>query len=171
MTLSINNCACEVTNVNARREQHGEEFAPAFDINCKIKVAAECIKGLVADTDVLYKMLWDENKEQRCLQVKTIAIDAKFENGAVLIKEKFGHETMYSGCKIGKFKLTPHMLKIAELSFQIQYTAKKESDIVDAFRSLCDSDGVQITITANPENKPVKDDKDKQIDAFEGEAA
>ncbi len=165
--LEINNCAATITNVNPRAENHGDEITSAFDINFKILVYAECIKGLYSDDFV--KTIWDqaEGKGNRFPHIAAIHLDNEFEDGKVTIKEKFGHKTVFENCKIKKFKMRPRQQQIVELWFQIQHTASEEEEILTPLRCLKIDEGVQVTVEAN-DLDPTKNKKedDSQMDAF-----
>jgi len=166
--LEIQNCAASITNVNARKELNGEDRVPAFDINISIRVAAELFKGLLPDYDGFIKTIWNEHKELRTTAIKQILFhDVAFENGSLIIKDGMGNETEFKGCKVCKFKYFPGNFQIAQLDFQVQYSAEKEEEIVPAYKAE-QQDGVLVTIVANPKEGKAKGDSDTQVDAFDG---
>lgn len=164
--LTIENCAAEITNVNARKELNGEERVPAFDINVSMRVAAEMFKGLLPDYDTFISMFWDKHKALRCSEVKMVTFDnIAFQDGLFLLKDKYGHVTEYTGVKVGKFKFYPQNLQIARLDFQIQYSAEREEEIIPAYKAE-QQEGVLVTIQASPKDKKDKGDADSQDDMF-----
>ncbi len=162
--FEIDNCAATVTNVNMRKENHGEEREPAFDINFNTRVHAECIKGLWNDS--FLKAMWEpEGKALNVLGIEKITMNTTFENGTVVIKEGTGHKTTYLDCKIKKFKIRPRELQMVELWFQIQYQPEHEDEIIPAYRCLKLDEGVQVTVTADTMEQDT-DEEGVQEDAF-----
>ena len=165
--LEINNCACTITSVNPRKENHGTEFEPAFDISFQTLVHAECIKGLYSDA--FKKAMWNpDGKALNVSGITKIILDSEFEKGTVTIKESTGHETVYNGCKVKSFKLRPREMQMIEVWFQVQHQTDDEEEVVPVFRCLKLDEGVQVTIEAkHPDPTKNKKKKDEaQVDAF-----
>lgn len=167
--LNIENCSAKIMHVNARKELNGEEFRPAFDLKISMRVLAECYRGLLPDYDDFLRLIWNENKELRNVNIKKIEFhDVAFVEGMFLIKDKFGNTTQYDNCKVNSFKFYPGNFQIATLDFRIQYSADDENEIVPVYKAE-QHEGILLTIKAKPKDKPENGDKDDQKDLFASE--
>ncbi len=139
--LIIDNCAATISNVNMRKENHGDESEPAFDITFHTIVHAECIKGVWNES--LINAFWaKEGKALLYTGIDKISLNIFFESANVTFKEPTGHKTTYADCKVKKFSLKPRELQMVELKFQVQYQPETEEEIIPAYRCLKLRDGV-----------------------------
>ena len=140
MSFKLKKVSAAITNLNQRKELHGDEVELGIDLNMKVEVKSEVLKPLVGNEDDITARLWDEKGSPRFVAIKDMEIECTLEDYTLVMPG-----VKYKPVKIKKFKFKPRAGFMADLTFQIQLSSV-EPDDVNALSKDYIKDSVKVTI-------------------------
>lgn len=134
LKLNIN---AELTNVNFRKEFHGESQITAVDMNFKAQINQQLADHFCLDDEFFSDGLWRDNSDGETVvrfpQMGAFAIGMVFENHEIKLLSPVRTEDtpllMLNERKIGKIKMHPKNGGVADISLQIQGTIMDPASI------------------------------------------
>lgn len=123
MQLKLEELDASITNVNLRREKHGDDRVVAVDLSIVLEVSPEVLDQLAMNGDEAFeKILYSENGNLKQSTLDQLAFSSEFEKHIVVINNSLDekHAKEFDDAKLCKFKATPKNGHIIDLSFQIQ---------------------------------------------------
>jgi len=129
MQLLLEEIEGKATNVNLRREKHGDDRVVAIDVNFVLEVSPAILDQLSANTEEKFeKILYSENGNLKQSTLDGMNFNTEFDNHVVIlnssIDENYAKE--FDDAKLCKFKASPRNGHIIDLSFQVQLHPSEE---------------------------------------------
>lgn len=118
-----------LSNMNLRREKHGDSKVMAIDLNASLEVGPEVLSQLVSNTDEDFKhLLYDEDGNRKASGMGQINFTTEFNKHRIKLNHSIDDEyaKVFEDVKLCKFKADPQAGHIVDLSFQIQIQPSKE---------------------------------------------
>ncbi len=153
MNLELSEVTGKVTNFKTRKENHGEDIAPAADVWVTIPQREEDLARFLAPGETLG--LWDENGNPQSIANVTLA--HKYDRHSVVF-DTGGTMVTIAPAKIGKVKVVPKASRLFDLQFKIAF--ETEDVELDDLKWI---DGHQATIRIKAlEDDLVEDSEEEQ---------
>jgi len=121
-----------VTNVNLRRELHGEDKKLAVDLNIRAEVAPAIIDSLIfGQHEKIEKLLYSGSDLRKAAGLSTIKFDTVFDKHMIVLNWSVDDEKAlkFKDVKISKFVAEPKEGGMVELAFQINIQPSPEQYI------------------------------------------
>lgn len=129
MKLELSDRDMTLSNMNLRREKHGDSKVMAVDLNASLEIGPEVLSQLVSNSDEDFeKLLYDEDGNRRASGMGRINFTTEFEKHRIKLNHSIDDDyaKVFEGVKLTKFKADPKAGHIVDLSFQIQIQPSKE---------------------------------------------
>lgn len=121
-----------VTNVNLRRELHGDDKKLAVDLNIRAEVAPAIIDSLIfGQHEKIEKLLYSGTDLRKAAGLSTIKFDTVFDKHMIMLNWAVDDDKAmkFKEVKIGKFVAEPKEGGMVELAFQINIQPSPEQYI------------------------------------------
>lgn len=131
MKLIIDPHDMNLSNMNLRREKHGDSKVMAVDLNVSLEVGPKVLNQLVSSSDSeenFEKMLYDKEGNLKASGMGLINFTTEFEKHGIKLNHSIddNYAKEFNSVKLCKFKAEPHAGHIVDLAFQIQIQPSKE---------------------------------------------
>lgn len=124
MNLKIEETTMEVTNINTKTENHGDEVILATDVDVSVNLPVEFLAKF-SDTDKDWAktwktLLWNKDGEITGHCLSNIEFHHEFKDHTVLIRDEDGETMELEKAKIRKFRAEPLPGYRVNLKFQMR---------------------------------------------------
>lgn len=124
MQIILDELDAAVTNINLRREKHGDDRVIAVDLNVTVEVSPKVLDQLSANTEESFeKILYSDNGNLKQSTLDKLEFNTEFENHVVKLNSRAledDYAKEFDDAKLVKFKAIPKNGHIISLTFQIQ---------------------------------------------------
>lgn len=130
MQLKLDKTEVMLTNLNIRRERHGEEErVVGVDLNIAMDTTAVVLDKLQHNMPITYqKLLYDKEGNRRFTGFSAIKFETEFEKHIVKLNYSVddANEKEFQGVNLGKFNAEIKSGNLVELKFQLQLNPTDE---------------------------------------------
>ena len=167
LKLNVN---AELTNVNFRKEFHGEAHVTAVDMNFKAQINQSLADHFCLDDEFFSDGLWRDNEDGEIVvrfpQMGAFAIGMVFENHEIkLLSPVRTDDTallVLKERKVGKVKMHPKNGGVADISFQVQGNI---SDPATVGQLVTDLLGRELVLIIQPQQVDLVSEMNAEPDA------
>lgn len=124
----------KITNVNLRKQIHGDEYVKAFDVSISCSVPKAVLASLVptAKSDrSLADILFSKDDLPKLQELYPLKLAHKIEGVKVKIKQM-----EFASCDLATIELTPSAGGMIDLSFKVQGTGPGRNTVADSLWTL-----------------------------------
>ena len=124
----------KITNVNLRKQIHGDEYVKAFDVSISCSVPKDILKTLVptAKTDpAVADILFGKDDLPKLQEFYPLKLAHKIEGVKVKIKQM-----EFTDCDLATIELTPSAGGMVDLQFKVQGTGPGRNTVADSLWTL-----------------------------------
>jgi len=130
MQLLLEQLEGNVTNINLRREKHGDDRVVAVDISFALEASPEIIDQLLPNgNETFEKMLYTDDGILKQSNLEEMKISAEFDKHVVVLNNTALDDEQakeFDDAKICKFKVSPRNGHVIDLNLQIQLHPSEE---------------------------------------------
>lgn len=131
MKLIIDEHDVTLSNMNLRREKHGDSKVMAVDLNVSLEVSPDVLNQLISassEDENFEHLLYDEDGNRKASGMGLINFTTEFQKHRIKLNHSIDDNfaKVFEGVKLCKFKADPQAGHIVDMSFQIQIQPSKE---------------------------------------------